>query len=732
MKHIAAHVEDHPIDYADFQGTIPDGQYGAGTVETWDRGTWEPVNDPDHGMQKGELTFILHGTAPERPLPPGAPEAQARLAAARPTTGCCSKATTTYERAGAEAEPIEQATPAPEAGKGRHRQTGEIRQGEARPRRRQGPARPRRETRQTAADPVAADSAPSPTSRPPAKDWVSEIKFDGYRLLAWIDHGKVRLVTRNGHDWTDRLPAVAKAVAALNVETALVDGELVALDKDGISSFPALQAALSAGKDATLYFHLFDLLHLDGWDLRDCALLERKRVLQGLDDWRGMLRYSDHHTGDPAAMRREACRMKLEGIVCKQADAPYRAGRRPWLAEGEMPGPRGVYRARLDPAARQPHRPGRAASRLLRPEARLHYAGGVGTGFSDDELASAARQARRADRRPAARPAGGGRSAGQDDPLGAARAGGGNPVSCRGRAAGRVRHAVYLGLREDKSAGEVVRDVANPEAEHKPVNPRQPPGPKGGPIVACRRRRRATVHDAAGCADAAAAPMRGSARATQTVHAAQSLIRAAFRRKARRSPCRRSRARDTPPPPGPAPPSSLPASRRPRAASIEGVTVTHPDRELWPGITKQHLAEYWQAVADHALPGLAHRPAGHRALPGRHRRASISSRSTAMARCPTAIRSGEAAGAPYLAIDDMHGLVAMAQISAIELHAWGATEADPLHPDFMVFDLDPGRGRGLRRSRPRRNRRARPAAAARAAIVLPHHRRQGACTSSCR
>ena len=116
-------------------------------------------------------------------------------------------------------------------------------------------------------------------------------------------------------------------MAGLNVETALVDGELVALDKDGISSFPRSQAALSAGKDASLYFHLFDLLHLDGWDLRDCALLDRKRVLQGLDDWRGMLRYSDHHTGDPAAMRREACRMKLEGIVCKQADAPYRAGR---------------------------------------------------------------------------------------------------------------------------------------------------------------------------------------------------------------------------------------------------------------------------------------------------------------------------------------------------------------------------------------------------------------------
>ena len=103
---------------------------------------------------------------------------------------------------------------------------------------------------------------------PEGNGWISEIKFDGYRLLCWLDHGKVRVVTRNGLDWTDRLPAVARAIGKLRVDTALVDGELVALDKNGASSFPALQAALSAGKDATLHLYLFDLLHLDGWDLR--------------------------------------------------------------------------------------------------------------------------------------------------------------------------------------------------------------------------------------------------------------------------------------------------------------------------------------------------------------------------------------------------------------------------------------------------------------------------------
>ena len=117
---------------------------------------------------------------------------------------------------------------------------------------------------------------------PEGEGWISEIKFDGYRLLCWIDHGKVRVVTRNGLDWTDRLPAVAREVGELNVEAALMDGELVALDTDGASSFPALQAALSAGKDATLILYVFDLLHLDGWDLRPCELIDRKRVLRGI------------------------------------------------------------------------------------------------------------------------------------------------------------------------------------------------------------------------------------------------------------------------------------------------------------------------------------------------------------------------------------------------------------------------------------------------------------------
>lgn len=661
VKHIAAHVEDHPIDYADFQGRIPDGQYGAGAVEIWDRGTWEPVNDPDEGMRKGELTFILHGTRLN---------GRFHLVRLRPKPGSRSKADNWLlfkghdeaERPGADAATIEQMTPPPQPDKAKQRAAvatyGKPRQAvDADPPDPDGPASKPAKTRTANSKAAATKDPPAPGARrgklpasqapqlcaiaedPPEGDnWISEIKFDGYRLLAWHDHGKVRLVTRNGLDWTDRLPAVARAVARLDVEAALLDGELVALDKDGISSFPALQAALSAGKDNTLLFYLFDLLHLNGWDLRPCRLLDRKQALEGLDAWQGMLRYSDHHRGDTAAMRRQACQMKLEGIVCKQVDAPYQPGRgRGWL-KVKCRGREEFIVLGWTP----PHgsRTGLGSLHLgyYDPQHRLHYAGGVGTGFSDDELATLRdRLDALADDAPRELLVAG-------EPLGNAihwvRPELVAEIQFTGwSGAGRVRHAVYLGLREDKSADEVVRDVADPEAEHKPVTPRQAAGPKRGPRIAVPPKARPT-HTAA-------------ARTSTTIVTA--------------------------------------SKPKPRATSLEGIRLTHPDRELWPGITKQHLAEYWLEVAEHALPGLAHRPLAIVRCPegidGEH-----FFQKHGHGHLPDGVRQGEAGGQPYLAIDDAHGLVAMAQISAIELHAWGATEADPLHPDILVFDLDPGEG----------------------------------------
>jgi bifunctional non-homologous end joining protein LigD len=435
------------------------------------------------------------------------------------------------------------------------------------------------------------------------------------------------ILTRSGLDWTDRLPTVAQEAKKLKVETALLDGELVALRPDGVSSFPDLQDALSAGQDGKLHFYAFDLLHFNGWDLRPCAVLERKRVLSGLGPWDGMFRFSDHHFGDATGMLREACRMRLEGIVCKQSDAPYRPGRgHGWVKVKCQEREEFVVLGWTPPKG---SRTGLGSLHLgyYDPQGQLHYAGGVGTGFSEDELS---RLRAKLDDLATPRPAG----------LLIA----GDPIERSIRwvrpelvaevqfagwsGAGRLRQAVYLGLREDKSAKEVVREPADPEAERT-----------NAPTA-----RRRPTH--------VVIPPRSKPAETRVVTA-----------------------------------------RAPKKATttIAGVNLTHPDRELWPGITKRDLAEYWQSVAEAALPGLAHRPLAIVRCPegiaGEH-----FFQKRGHGHLPSQIREGEAAGSPYLAIDGLQGLLALAQMSAIELHPWGASEADPLHPDLLVFDLDPGEG----------------------------------------
>jgi bifunctional non-homologous end joining protein LigD len=475
---------------------------------------------------------------------------------------------------------------------------------------------------------------------PEDEGWLTEIKFDGYRILASVDHGKVRLLTRNGNDWTDRLPAVAKTISQLDADSALVDGELVALDKDGISSFPALQAALSNGRDQDLIFYLFDLLYLDGWDLRPCSLRDRKQRLKGLDTWHGMLRYSDHHEGNAAGMLEAACKMKLEGIICKKADARYRPGRgRDWLKVKCQGREEFLVLGWTEPAG---SRTGLGALHLgyYDTEGRLHYAGGVGTGFSDDVLRTLRD---RLDGLGSAPPKGL-MVAGEDLDRGIHWV---KPELIAQTSfpswsgAGRVRHAVFLGLREDKAPADVVRDPANPEAERRTIDPEDYAGSakRKGPIIAVPPKQ--------------APPQTAAARTRRAIVTA--------------------------------------TAPKARNETIEGVTLTHPDRALWPGITKRDLVQYWLAVADHALPGLTKRPLAILRCPegidGEH-----FFQKHGHGTMPPGIRDGVADKAPFLAIDGLQGLVAMAQMSAIELHAWGATEADPLHPDQLVFDLDPGEG----------------------------------------
>lgn len=305
---------------------------------------------------------------------------------------------------------------------------------------------------------------------PEGGEWLSELKLDGYRLLVWIDRGRVRLVTRNGHDWTERMPRLAKQFQALEVGTALLDGEMVALRDDGTSHFHDLQAALSDGKDGRLFFYAFDLLHLNGWDLRRSILIDRKRVLEAISGWNNAVRYAGHVEGRAGALRREACRLKAEGIICKRADQPYRAGRTTsWLKVKCLGREEFVVLGWLPPGGSRQGL-GSLAVGYYDPSGRLHYAGAVGSGFSDAELVSLRD---RLDGLRATQPAAL-MVAGElpDRQIRWVRPELVAEVSFTAWSGeGRARHAVYLGLRDDKTAAEVVMAVADPDSvrrEHQP------------------------------------------------------------------------------------------------------------------------------------------------------------------------------------------------------------------------------------------------------------------------
>ena len=619
-KRLAVHVEDHPLDYAGFEGVIPAGEYGAGTVEIWDRGNWAPVGaDPQADLARGEMKFALSG---ERlrgrfvliRLKPRPNE--------RAENWLLIKEHDEHEQAGTDVAAMEQ-TPlskpkATAKAKGVSKAAGVSKAGGSK-----ATGAPARGAKRGALPDTQAPQLASSAEEPPETgEWLSEIKYDGYRLLALKEGDTVRLLTRNGLDWTARLHGVARAIQRLQPRTLLLDGELVALRPDGTSSFGDLQAALSEGRGGLTYF-VFDLLHLDGWDLRPCRLDARKTALGQLQIWNEEIRFSDHVPGDTAPVRRQACSMGLEGIIVKRADAPYRAGRSGDWLKLKCQGREEFIVLGWTPPAKSRSGIGSLHLGFYDATGALHYVGGVGTGFSQAELLSLRN---RLDSLTAPAPPGL-LLAGEAPPAALTWV---RPelvaeVQFAGwSGAGRIRHGVYLGLRDDKAAAEVVRDVPDPEVARTSLRPR-----RSGMIVTAPAKR--------------GSPDRAPKRL-----------------------------------PRPAPPDSGSAVR-----------LTHPDRELWPGITKQDLADYWAAVAQVALPGIARRPLALVRCPdgvdGQH-----FFQKHAMKGMQQQFREGEQDGAPYLAFDDAEGLQAAAQMAAIELHSWGSTAADPAHADRLVFDLDPG------------------------------------------
>ncbi|MEO5737797.1 MAG: DNA ligase D, partial [Variovorax sp.] len=321
-KRMAIHVEDHPISYSSFEGTIPPKQYGAGTVIVWDNGTWEPIGDPREGLAAGKLVFRLHGQKLE-----GIWElVNIAKGGERQEPWILFKKKDEYAQTHADYDVV---TALPDS----------------------VIARPLRRLRRDAAHTPAAAPEPVKTPRPgksvrktalPGEikpqlatlaagvpsvgEWFYEVKFDGYRLMARLDKGKVALITRGGHDWAAKMPALVTELAELGLKSSFLDGEIVVLGPNGAPDFNALQNAFDRrqGAEGVVYF-VFDAPFFEGHDLRQVPLRERRQLLKSFFSAKATehVRFSANFEADPVSLLRSACRMQMEGLIAKRADAPY-------------------------------------------------------------------------------------------------------------------------------------------------------------------------------------------------------------------------------------------------------------------------------------------------------------------------------------------------------------------------------------------------------------------------
>ena len=660
-KRLAVRVEDHPIEYNTFEGTIPQGQYGGGTVLIWDRGTWTPDGDAERGLEQGRLDFTLDGDKlhgawhlVRMRARPGEKRENWLLIKARDDAARGARDPDILE-----AEPDSVATgrsidEIAAARRGRVWQSSRgangqaARAAKAKTARGAKGARAKKETQpeqtrrrndpdggQRLPDFIAPSLATLSAQAPSGVGWVHEIKFDGYRIEARLDHGKVRLLTRKGLDWTEKFPNIAQAVTKLGATTALIDGEVVVEDARGVSSFSALQAALKAHARDPFVYYAFDLMHLDGRDLTGAPLVERKAALErllGRAGKKGPIRYSEHLGEDGAVVHKRACAMSLEGIVSKRADAPYRSGRSDAFIKIKCANAQEFVVGGYVPSSAHPHAIGALAVGYYEG-ARFVYAGRMGTGYTRAiardlwqrlqplEVTSAP-----FDKMPATERR---RDTHWVRPQLVIES------EFRGWTAdGLLRQAAFKGVREDKPAAEVVREM---------------------PVMDKSSKRRSPAKAAA--------------------HAARSASK-------RSSPARHRAARPA-------------SSAKPRREG--GARLTHPDRVYWidVGVTKQDLADYYRAVWDWMAPQVLGRPLALVRCPEgtkgqcffqKHASAGISAQ-----KLRTVIDKN---GRQIIAVDDVEGLTSLVQAGVLEVHVRGSLIDSLERCDRIVFDLDPGEGLG--------------------------------------
>ncbi|MBC8738001.1 DNA ligase D [Paraburkholderia sp. UCT31] len=696
VKRLAVHVEDHPVEYGTFEGEIPPGNYGAGTVIVWDRGTWEPAGGAAEAARSyaaGKLKFHLHGeklhggwTLVRSHMRGSGDKEQWLLIKERDEE---ARDESDYDVL----KKLPGSVLADRASKGRKTkqskaQTKTSRDGKAtsagKPaksassRRAADPKRPdivatrsAQSLRELAASPsiegaVAAalpaslkpELATLVDSAPPGNDWLYEIKFDGYRVLARIDHaskakgGAVSVFTRNGNDWTAKFSKQIEALAALDVQSAWLDGEAVVLDERDVPNFQLLQNAFDAHRPQDIVIYLFDLPFLNGYDLRDVPLEQRRAILrallEGVDD--RVLRFSNDFAFSADELLKSACDMALEGIIGKRRDSSYVSGRSPsWIKLKCRRRQEFVIGGYSEPGG------SRAAFGALLlgvydADGRLQYAGRVGTGFDAALLRSVkqALDAHASKRMPFA-----------STPRERSR----TPVHwvepvlvaecnfAEWTSDGIVRQASFVSLRDDKPARQIVRETARQGVDVQ------------------QQTETATADT----------PQTGAPKKRATSKTASAARPAAKESAPARTTATRSRAQ----------------------SEIAGVRISHPDRVIdkSSGASKLELVQYYESIAEWMLPHLRERPVALVRAPEDIGGELFFQKHSQKLSIPhvTQHEGLDPGHPPLITIDTLAALVGAAQMGTVEFHTWNAVASNIEKPDRMVFDLDPDPSLGWER-----------------------------------
>jgi bifunctional non-homologous end joining protein LigD len=629
-KSLAVQVEDHPLDYASFEGIIPQGQYGGGTVMVWDQGTWSPEGDPRVGLKRGKLSFTLDGEKLHGQW------TLVRMHGRKDdgTSWLLIKKDDKFAKAGDAYGFVEQrdksvvssrsldqiASSKDKVWNSKKSQSGKKRTSQNR--------KPLAESLPPVSDLLSIKGvkkgrlpksfkpqlATLVTTAPTGEEWLHELKFDGYRLLAACEGDCVTLFTRRGEDWTHRFPTIRDALAKLQLHATLLDGEAVVLNSEGASDFQALQNVLRTGDNKAVHYYAFDVPYANGYNLTGAALVDRKEVLQQLLSTapaEGVLRYSDHIRGDGSAVIQHACRHSLEGVICKRASAPYEQRRsKSWVKFKCLKRQEMVIGGWTNPSG---SRVGFGALLLGHYEqGELVYSGRVGTGFTRESLeevhdklkALATRES------PFTNPPKGAMARGVHwvEPS----------LVCEVEFTewtddGALRHPSFKGLREDKVATSVVRE--------RP----------------------------------AATPVNGN----------------------HKNPMKTKKRSD----------DSLVAGVR----ISSGDRIVYPDADITKLQLAEYYAAIadWMLpyVADRPLT-VVRCPQG-RAKQCFYQKHAGEGLPDTIGRVEVKEDNGTA---EYLTVDSAQGLVALVQFGTLEFHPWGCRTDRLERPDWMVFDLDPGEG----------------------------------------